>query len=335
MGRVRVRWIVLVAVVALVLAGWLGIRVYSRGDGPIVEIDTVRHRRPSRRHRERGPKPQPEAPVVEEETADEDVTADENLLYGARFFDDAVRYVWRGSDPIARLETLYLDHHVNADLGAVEVAGRQRLWLDLPKRMRTEVTLPEGVVTTRIVDGEAGWLIPPSGRVRNLAITPEGRDAIGDLQRAREEAAWLGRVLTLATLRGKGVTFRFVAYTKGTGTYEGNWIKVTRHAPAGPAYTFWLAWTRDAQNDVVATWPGIVRVEGGGPGAAAVDYILRDWEDAGERPRRAHRFPRRIEAFARTRGESDDRAPVRTMFGILDDLEVNAEIPLSRFTPPR
>ena len=113
-------------------------------------------------------------------------------------------------------------------------------------------------------------------------------------------------------------------------TTERDWLKVTRTAPGATRMHFWLAYSRDAQGRYVASYPGIIRVDGDPrQGLPTEDFVLRSWTDNTPGQPRAFRYPRVIEAYSRAPG----RQAVRFLKADVNDIKINVQIPEARFRP--
>ena len=250
--------------------------------------------------------------------------SDPNQVLGAQLFDQCVHWVARGGPGLAATT----DFHVAVIAGFERDAARpMRLWWKSPDKYREEL-VTEGRTTTKLLDGASLWILHPEGRVQRMHGTSEGAAAIAQLREDRQRMADLARFITLGSLRGPGVTFTFAGEKEGSGAYAGTWLEVTRAAPGVGAMHFWLAYSRSATGSYLATWPGIVRIDGDERTRLPTeDYVLRGWVDG--RPG-AYRYPREIEAFARYPGAP----PARFLKATVQDLRINAGIPDASFRPP-
>ncbi len=257
---------------------------------------------------------------------------DPALAWGARFFDDAIRYVARGRAAMPQVNDFYAKLDAKIELDTSRQEGLMRLWYKAPGMFRQELST-NGGTTTKILKGEEGWIRTPQGRVDSLAFTPEGQKTIKQLKDDRDRISDLASFLTLQALKGPGVTFHFDGYKKGSGTYAGNWIKITRRAPSKTNIVFWLAYERTGENSVRATWPGIVRVEGDpSKNYPTEDYILKEWDSQLSQTSREFRYPRRIEAYSILKDAQGRTVPTRFLFAIVDDIKINAGIDATRFS---
>ncbi len=258
--------------------------------------------------------------------------ADPALAWGAKFFDDAIRYVARGKAAMPVVRDFYTKLDAKLELDTSRQEGQMRLWFLTPDHYRQELTT-NGATTTKILARDAGWIRTPNGRVQNLAISAEGQASITQLKEDRDRIADLTQFLTLQALKGPGVNFRYMGTTSGSGTYAGDWIKVVREAPGRAKITFWLAYTGTGQN-MTATFPGIVRVDGDpAKGYPTEDYILKEWDSPRSQQQREFRYPRQIEAYSLLRGPDGRPAPTRFLWAIVEDIKINAGIDQSRFGP--
>jgi len=259
------------------------------------------------------------------------VQKDPSLVWGAKFFDDAIRYVARGRAAMPQVSDFYAKLDAKIELDASRQEGQMRLWFKAPGMYRQEIAT-NGGTTTKILNGEQGWIKTPQGRVDALAFTPEGQRTIKQLKDDRDRIGDLASFLTLQALKGPGVTFKFDGYKRGSGTHAGNWIKITRLAPGKTNIVFWLAYERTGENSVRATWPGIVRVEGDpARNYPTEDYILKEWDSPLSQTSRDFRYPRRIEAYSILKNAQGQTVPTRFLFAIVEDIKINAGIDATRF----
>lgn len=284
---------------------------------------------PAPSHAQGGPGAQPPAQPPAQ-------PVDPNVRWGTHFFDDAIRYVARGrnSMPVVRDFYAQLDAKIELDAGTQE--GLMRVWFQAPTCYRVELTT-NNATTTKILNGNQGWIRTASGRVQNLALSAEGQQAIRQLRDDRDRISDLTQFLTLQGLKGPGIVFRYEGYTTGTGTYAGKWIKISRRAQGKPDMTFWIAYEKTGPNQVRATWPGIVRVAGDpAQNYPTEDYMLKDWDSALSKQRRSFRYPRRIEGYSllKDKRTGQDRK-TRFLFAIVDDVQVNTNIKPAQFQQPR
>jgi hypothetical protein len=252
---------------------------------------------------------------------------------GEKFFDDAIQYVARGRGGIPQVNDFFVNLDAKLDLDEVRHEGPMRLWFQAPGLYRQELTLNQAT-TTKILNEDKGWIVTNQGRVQNLALSAEGRRNIEQLKEDRARLFDLTRFLTLQALKGPGVSFVFEGYKRGSGTYAGDWIKITRTVPGRSNITFWLAYARDQAGNVTATYPGIVRVEGDPANSYPTeDYILKDWESP-QAQARTFRYPRVIEAYSLLQNPQGQTQPARFLYAIVDDIKINAGVDVSRFLPP-
>lgn len=258
---------------------------------------------------------------------------DVNLQYGEAYFNQAIYFVARGQRGIPEVRDFYVKLNATLELDATRHQGPMRLWFQAPANYRQELTV-DRATTTKILAGNDAWAMTSDGRVQALNLSREGIQSIKQLQEDRDRLTDLTQFLTLQALKGPGVRFRFDGFRSGSGTYEGEWIRVVREAPGKPNITFWLAYTRDAEGRATATWPGIIRVDGDPQaGYPTEDYILRNWDDP-QSEARTFRYPRNIEAYSILRGPSGQMQPTRFLAAIVEDIKINASIDPARFRPP-
>lgn len=263
---------------------------------------------------------------------------DPALVWGAKFFDDAITYVARGRRAMPSVADFYAKLDLKLELDNSRQEGQTRIWFKAEstanKAMYRMELASNGGTTTKILNGDEGWLRTPQGRIQAQVFTPEGQRNIAQWKEDRDRIGDLASFLTLQALKGPGVTFRFDGYKRGSGTYAGNWIKITRQAPGKTDILFWLAYERTGENSVRATWPGIVRVEGDpARNYPTEDYILKEWDSPLSQTSRDFRYPRRIEAYSILYNAQREAVPTRFLFAIVDDIKINAGIDSSRFGP--
>ncbi|MDA1194280.1 MAG: hypothetical protein O2894_03780 [Planctomycetota bacterium] len=256
--------------------------------------------------------------------------AQANLVLGEQLFDQCVRWVARGGRGVTRTTDFHIAVTAELDLDAARHRGPMRLWWQAPDKYRQELTTNERA-TTKILNGDFMWIVHPEGRVQRMHGTSEGAGAIRQVKEDRERMADLAQFITLQSLKGPGVTFEFVGEKTGTGSYAGNWVKITRRAPGAAVMHFWLAYDRDAQGAYLAKWPGIVRVDGDArQKVPAEDFILGSWADSPAGQPHSFRYPRTIEAYSRLGTE----APVRFLKATVDGIQLNTGIEAALFRPP-
>jgi hypothetical protein len=130
------------------------------------------------------------------------------------------------------------------------------------------------------------------------------------------------------------VVFEFERFSKGSGAYEGDWAKVRRVANGSAGMLFWLAYSRDAQGQAVASWPGIVRVEGdAAQGLPTEDYILKDWADGQAGGGARVRYPRSIQAW--TLPLKQGEAASNFLRATVHEVRINTGLGPALFAPPR
>ena len=251
------------------------------------------------------------------------------LKTGKQLFDQCVSWVAMGGRGITHTTDFYIHIIAELDLDNMTHRGPMRLWWQRPARYRQELTIGRQV-TSKILDGDRLWIRSPNGRVSRMHGTAEGVKAIRQLKEDRDRLGDLAQFITLQSLAGGGATFRYLGATRGTGTYAGNWLKLRRDAPNSAPMLFWIAYQRNAQGRVTATWPGIVRVEGDPRrGIPTEDYLLKGWVNPGRGGQQQFRYPRQIDAYSVLPG----RQPVRFLRANVQDMKINAGIDPSRFRP--
>ncbi len=251
---------------------------------------------------------------------------------GEALFDQCIRFVAGGTQGIEQTRDFFVSLTAELDDGTTRHRGPMRLWWAAPDRFRQELTTG-GQATTKILNGDFMWVVQPTGAVQRMHGTSEGARAIAQLKEDRERLGDLAQFITLRSLKGQGVRFVFERYTKGDRAYEGEWAKVVRHAPGSARMTFWLAYTRDAQGQVTATWPGIVRVDGDpAQGLPTEDYILRDWADGTAPGGARFRYPRSISAWQLPL--RDGEQPMNFLRAAVHEVRINQGLAAELFAPP-
>lgn len=319
-----------VLVVAAGLAAWVA---FGRSDDdPHLQEDEIAGRE--------DPGAKVGDPPVEEPV--EEVVADRDdggpaYAWGALFFDQAARWVEGDGPSVDRLETFRCSLAAKIELDTSRREGRIRCWYRAPDAFRQEVET-HGGTTTHILRGRRGWSVDPEGRVEDLTRMPDGVQRLGQLHQGRSRVVDWFEFLTLRPLQGPEARFRFDGYKRGSGTYAGKWIKITRVHPGQRKIVFWLAYERvSGGDDVRATWPGIVRIEGAGEGEHGTyteDWILEEWDAPSSETWMGRRFPRRIEAYAIEKDAADRTVPRRFLFALVEDLQVNEPVEDRLFEPP-
>ena len=253
-----------------------------------------------------------------------------NPAMGQALFDQCVQWVSMNGTGITQTSDFYIDLIAEMDLDSSSHRGPMRIWWQAPDKYRQELTSNRRT-TTKILNGDRMWIVQPNGRANRMHGTAAGVGAIRQLKDDRERLGDLAQFMTLRSLKGPGVRFTFVGQTRGSGTYAGNWLKVTRTATGGATIHFWLAYTRDQSGQFRATYPGIVRIDGDpARNLPTEDYILRNWVAPRRGSPRTLRYPSQIEAYSIQRG----RAPLRFLRAQVRDIKINTGIDASRFRPP-
>lgn len=258
------------------------------------------------------------------------------LARGARYFDQSIAWVARGGS-LGRARDLYVHLDATWDLDDNHHQGPQSVWYVAPDKMRSEMTALART-TTKILSGlERAWVIDAAGATHRIHGTA---GAERDLQQMREDmlrVADLTQFLTLEGLKGAGVVFEHQGNFKGSGVYEGNWIKIARRSPDGRKITFWLNQEPDPRTgEIRASWPGIVRVDGDpAKKLQNEDWILKDWDAPTAAPR-AFRYPFKIQGWRSNPDPAMAKQdpPRKFLTAILDDIQINTGIDPSKFEPP-
>ncbi len=256
--------------------------------------------------------------------------ANPNMRLGAALFDQCIRWVSRGQRGITRTTDFHIAVTAELELDTARHRGPMRLWWKAPDKYRQELET-SGRTTAKVLNGDFLWIVHPGKRVQRMHGTAEGAGSIRQLKEDRQRMADLAQFITLRSLKGPRVTFEFVGEKKGSGDYAGNWVKITRRAPGAAVMHFWLAYQKDREGRYLATWPGIVRIDGDARKRIPTeDFILRNWTDAPKGQPHTFRYPRFIQAYSRMAGQ----APVRFLRATVNDIRINAGIKDTQFKPP-
>jgi outer membrane lipoprotein-sorting protein len=258
------------------------------------------------------------------------VAGNPNQALGGQLFDQCVRWVSRGGAGVTRTTDFFIGLTAELDLDTTRHRGPMRLWWKAPDKFRQALTTG-GQTTTKILNSDFMWIIHPNNSVQRMHGTPEGANAVRQLKDDRERMADLAQFITLRSLQGPGVTFDFNGEKAGSGSYAGQWVKITRRAPGATLMHFWLAYQKDDRGAYMATYPGIIRVEGDAQkGIPTEDFILKSWVDsqAGNGP--AFRYPRELEAYSISPGKPS----LRFLKATVNSIRINGGIPDTEFKPP-
>jgi outer membrane lipoprotein-sorting protein len=256
--------------------------------------------------------------------------ANPNQVLGTQLFDQCVQWVARGGEGVTRTTDFFIGLTAELELDTTRHRGPMRLWWKAPDKYRQALTT-NGKSTTKILNNEFMWIIHPDNRVQRMHGTAEGAGAVRQLKDDRERMADLAQFITLRSLRGPGVTFDFNGEKTGSGSYAGKWVKITRRAPGATLMHFWLGYQKDARGAYLATYPGIIRVEGDArKNIPTEDFILKSWVDspAGKGP--AFRYPREIEAYSINPGKPS----LRFLKASVNSIRINSGISDVQFKPP-
>jgi hypothetical protein len=258
---------------------------------------------------------------------------DDSLTLGARYFDHAIAWVARGGS-LGRAVNVYVHAEVKWDMEDNRTEGEQSVWFVMPDKMRSEITLRRQT-TTKLLSGSKAWVVSPSGKVSRIHATPEAETTLKQMKEDLLRLQDLAAFVTLEGLKGPGVVFQYQGATEGRGVFEGRWLKVARRSPDGRKMTFWLGYEAGPDGTVRATYPGVVEVEGDAAQRLwTEDWILSDWDSASA-TRRPYRYPARIQAWRRNADPgAKAEEPHRFLLAAVDDIQVNTDIPASKFEPP-
>lgn len=256
--------------------------------------------------------------------------ADPNAVLGAQLFEQCIRWVARGQAGVAQTRDFFIHVTAELDLETTRHRGPMRIWWKAPDKYRQELTTG-GRTTTKILNGNMAWIVHPNRRIDRMHTRPEGAATVAQLKDDRARMGDLAQFITLSSLKGQGVVFTFAGEKKGSGSFAGDWLKITRTAPGAARMHLWLAYQRDTQGRYIASYPGIIRVDGDPrQNIPTEDFVLRSWTDSAPGQSRAFRYPRTIEAYSRSPG----RQAVRFLKADVNEIKINVQIPDSRFAPP-
>jgi hypothetical protein len=263
---------------------------------------------------------------------------------GRAYFDQAVAWVNDGKGGIHTLTDFYADlADVQFNVQGNHHEGYMRLWLKSPGKYRLELRpgAPKQRITTKILNSSTApdgrtrdqmWILHPDNRVEALHGRAAGANAIAQMQRDRRRLEELARFLTLEGLKGPGVQFFYEGPRKGSGTFEGNWLKILRRIPNGADLTFHLAYERDPRDPsgraVICTYPGVVTVVGDPRSNEPTEYyVLKDWKRGPQ-----FRYPGRIEAYTQ---DQVGQRPRRFLLAFPRDIRINTGLGDDLFVAPR
>ena len=253
----------------------------------------------------------------------------------AVFFDQAVRWVNRGQEGIHNLTDFYADLlDVKFNVGSNNQEGHMRLWLKTPDMYRFEMRQTRNfsgpnvrVLSTKILSGDEMWVVHPTGQAQRMHGTPAGQGAVTQMKDDRRRLLDLARFLTLDGLKGPGVTFTNEGFKTGSGSFEGNWIKIRRQIQGGADVTFHLAYSRTEQG-VLASYPGVVTIVGDPRQNEPTEYyVLKKWVQGPQ-----FNFPSQIEAFSQATPNSELQ---RFLLAFPRDVRINTGLQSSLFAPPQ
>jgi outer membrane lipoprotein-sorting protein len=272
----------------------------------------------------------PSSPPAEARGGAPAPVADPNAALGAQLFEQCIQWVAQGAGGIARTTDFQIQLMAEMELESTRHRGPMRLFWASPDKYRQELTT-RGQTTTKILNGDFMWIVHPDRRVQRMHGTPEGARAVQQLKEDRDRMSDLAQFITLESLKGPGVQFLFAGEKRGSGSFAGDWLKVTRVAPGATTMHFWLAYDRDARGGYMAKWPGIVRIDGDvRQNMPTEDFILSSWAESPPNQPRRFRYPRAIEAYSRSPGQP----PIRFLKADVQDIRINTGIPDGWFSPP-
>ena len=253
---------------------------------------------------------------------------------GARIFKEAVAYLRGSTQTIHQIKNFYAElDRVKLDWEGGKHAGFMRVWFAMPDKYRFEIRPGPSPAnrTTKILNGERGWIMDPNGRISQLQGTADGVRAIAQLRRDRDRMKELSQFLTLETLSGPGVKFDYEGKTVGGGHFAGKWLKVNRIVGNVARLVFWFAYEEMPNGSVKrATYPGVVTIVGDPTKREPTEwYVLQNWK---AKPGGRFRYPTKIQAFTvATQGAQ----PERFLLAFPRDIRINAAMTEREFTPPR
>ena len=251
---------------------------------------------------------------------------------GATYFDQAVSWVSAGRGKIPQVNNFYCDlEDVQMKVDAQHQEGFVRLWFQNPNKYRFEIRphKPLKNTTTKILNGDKMWIVSAEGRVTRMHGKEGGAKAISQLRKDRTRLADLSKFVTLQGLKGPGVKFSFEGKKKGTSTFAGKWVQITREVPDGATIIFFFAYEEDQYGRIRRiNHPGIVTVVGRAErGEPTEYYLLQEWKQGPQ-----FRYPGRIVAFTQARPRAKMK---RFLLAFPNVIRVNAQLKEKTFSPPR
>ena len=250
--------------------------------------------------------------------------AEDAFAAGERCLDEAARWISKGAQPPARLETMHADMDYVYDDGSTRDERRMELWFRNPDAFRAN-TQYAGRDSTLLLVGDRGYLIRDRIRVTDLSNSPTMKELLPMMRNYRDILKEVGRLMAPSGLKSPGATFRFEGMVANAGATGGQWFKVVRNAPREPMMTFFFgsAPKRDGTG-IRAIAPDRIIIHGDpGTNYAGDEYRLEGWaREGGDAQREAIRYPKLIRLYAI--GIDPENKP--TMRGSVNFLEVNIAI---------
>ncbi len=250
---------------------------------------------------------------------------------GAQYFDQAIAWVSAGRGRIPDVNNFYCDlEDVQMKVDAQHQEGFVRLWFQDPDKYRFEIRprKPLRNTTTKILNGDKMWVVSSNGRVTRMHGKEGGAKAINQLRKDRTRLADLSKFVTLQGLKGPGVKFSFDGKKKGSSTFAGKWVQITREVPGGATIVFFFAHEEDQYGRIRrVNHPGIVTVVGRPErGEPTEYYLLQEWKQGPQ-----FRYPGRIEAYTQARPGAQMK---RFLLAFPNVIRVNAQLKPKTFSPP-
>jgi hypothetical protein len=260
--------------------------------------------------------------------------AQPNVVLGTRLFDEAVRWVAKGTQGIQQVRDFHISMEAKFELEGTRHEGPMRLWLQLPDLYRQEMTM-SNTTTVKVLKAGNLWIRNQSGAFKHM--NREGADGVNAVKQANDDLERLRdltKFVTLEGLKGPGVTFEFEGEKQPSGDYArpdgGTWAKIVRRSPGNPNIYFWLAHTKDAGGVMHASYPGVVRVDGiAAEQIPTEDFLLQGWAESPPGQPRPFLYPTKIRAFQVRPGQP----PMLFLQAIVSDIKINTGIDPTRFEP--
>jgi hypothetical protein len=248
---------------------------------------------------------------------------------GERAVDEAMRWIAKGDQPIAALQTMRADLDYAYDDGSTRDQRRMELWFQNPNAFRANFEYG-GRPSTFLLVNDRGWMIRDRIRITDLNSHATMKEVLPMLRNYR---AVLQEVARMLAPKSAGARFRLEGMVPNAAASGGQWFKVVRTAPREPMMTYFFgsAPRKDGQGlRAIAPDRLIIHGEPGG-NYQGDEYRLENWaRDDAQSQREAIRYPRTIRLYAI--GIDPENKP--TMRANVNSLEVNQYIDPALLAPP-